>query len=448
MINLLVIATLVCSFSVDYLARKLGLISPYFILLPELFSGIALLVVFARILAGKRLLLDARYILFLVLLFFTIAMGAVAQAVPSGAIISGLRDYLRFLPFFLLPAIYPFTGRQIKAQLTVLGVMLIVQVPVAVYQRFFAFADRMHTGDVVTGTMSTSGSLSILMVAGVAGLTVLYLKRRLSLALLLAATGFLLLPTMLNETKATLVMLPIAMLAPLFLMRGAERPFRRLFPLVAVFAATGVVFIGVYNTLMQEHRDSEASLQEFWFEGGVQNYVYKGSVEGDSRVGRLDSLQLAVRGVTQTPLRAAFGLGVGNVSPAQIPGFEGEYAHYYDLYKISFTQASMLLWNMGFMGLVVFGLFYFATFRDALLLARSSGPSAMLGQVWAPITLIAAMCLAYKSTVTMNEIMYPLMFYAGVLARTAYSLRREQRARRHEAARPGVWRPVSAMARQ
>ena len=448
MVNLLVISTIITCFFVDYLARKLNVISPYFILLPELLAGVALLVVIARVLAGKRLLLDARYILFLVLLLFTIAMGAVAQAVPSGAVVSGLRDYVRFLPFFLLPAIYPFTGRQIKAQLVVLGVILAVQVPLAVYQRFFAFADRMHTGDVVTGTMTDSGTLSIMMVVGVAGLTVLYLKRRLSLMLLLGATAFLLVPTMLNETKATLVMLPVAMLAPLFLMRGAERPFRRLFPLIAVFAVAGAVSINVYNAMLQSHRDPEASLQQFWLEGGVQRYMYKGSVEGDSRVGRVDSLQLALRGITERPLRAAFGLGVGNVSTAMLPGFEGEYAHYYDRYKISFTQLTMLLWNMGFMGLVAFGIFYFATFRDALFLARWSGPPSILGQIWAPITLIAVMCLLYKPILTSNEIIYPFMFYAGVLARTAYGLRREQRVQRRERATPGAWRPVSAMARQ
>lgn len=286
------------------------------------------------------------------------------------------------------------------------------------------------------------------MVSGVAVLTVLYVKRRLSLPVLLIATAFLLLPTTLNETKATVVMLPIAMLVPLFCIRKSERPFRRLLPLATVFAATGIVFVSVYNTLLQEYRDPEGSIQEFWLEGGLYDYVYKGSVEGDHRVGRLDSLQLAVRGISESPLRAAFGLGIGNVSPAQLPGFGGDYAHYYDAYKIAFTQLSMLLWNLGFMGPVLFGFFFMAVFRDALLLARSEGDNAYLGQVWAPVTLIAAMCFLYKPILTMNEIAFPFMFYAGVVARRAWSLRREQRATRREPARAGPLQGAPAMARQ
>jgi hypothetical protein len=449
--NFLVIGTFLVCFLAEYFARKLDVLPGYFVLLPELFAGLTLLVVIGQFLVGRRLQLDSRYLVFLALFLLTIAMGAVAQNVPSGAIISGLRDYIPFLPFLLLGAIYPFTARQIKTQLTVLAVLLVVQIPIAFYQRFFSYADKMHTGDVVTGTIKTSSALSMLMIAGITILVVLYLKRRLSLPLLLIATGFLLVPTTLNETKGTLVLLPIAMLAPLFCIPKAERPLRKLLPLIAVFAVTGAVFVGAYNAMLQ-YKYPGRTMQQFWLEGGVQEYMYKGSVEGEDRVGRFDSVRFAVRGISETPLRAAFGLGIGNVSPAMMPGFEGDYAHYYDLYEISFTQLSMLLWNVGYMGLVAFGLLFFAIFRDALLLARSGGAMATFAQVWAPLTVIAAMCLFYKPILMINEIVYPFMLYAGVVARSAYGLRREQRARQRE--REGArrseydWREVSNLARQ
>lgn len=449
--NFLVIVTFISCYLTEYFARKLNLISPYFVLVPELLSGVVLLLVIGRLMLGARIQLDFRYLLFIGVLALTVAMGAVAQNVPTGAIVSGLRSYVPFVPFLLLGAVYPFTSRQIRAQLAVLALLLVVQVPLAVYQRFFAFADRMHTGDVVTGTVRTSSALSILMVSSIAVLTALYLRRRVTLLQLLLATGFLLVPTMLNETKGTLVMLPIAMLAPLFCVRSGQRPFRRLLPLLTVFAVSGVVFVSVYNSLLQ-YRDPGASLQEFWLEGGLQNYMYKGAVEGDHRVGRLDSLELAVLGITQSPLKAAFGLGAGNVSPSQLPGFEGDYAHYYDLYLVSFTQLSLLLWELGFVGVAAFGLFFLALFRDALLLARHDGPLETFGQAWAPLTLIAAMCLLYKPILTMNEIVFPFMLYAGIVARSAYQLRRERRTQRREraAARKGPgrdWRAEPAMSR-
>jgi len=448
-VNLLVLALLVSCFLASYLARGLKVLPVYFVLLPELLAGVALLIVLSRLVVGKRPQLDGRYLLFIGLLVLTMAMGIVAQRVPAGAVVSGLRDYIPMLSFLLLGAAYPFTSRQIKAQLVVIGVLLLVQVPTAVYQRFFSFAHKMHTGDVVTGTTTNSGTLSVVMVSGVTVLTVLYLRRRIALMPLLVLTGFMLVPTMLNETKATFVMLPIAMLAPIFFMRRSEKPFRRLIPLVAVFAVAGVAFVGVYNAMIQ-HRNPDSSLQEFWFEGGVLNYVYKGSLEGDERVGRVDSVQIALREISQSPLRAVFGLGIGNVSPAQLPGFDGEYSHYYRAYKISFTQITMLLWNLGYMGIVVYGLLFYAIFRDAVLLARGAGKDAMLGQIWAPIVMIAAMCMFYKAVLTDQEFIYPFMFYAGVVGRRAHLLRQERRAlkRSQAPAAERGWGPASVLARQ
>jgi len=448
-VNILVIAMLVSCFLASYFARKLQVLPVYFVLLPEILAGIALLLVLSRLVVGKRLALDARYLVFIGLLVLTMAVGVVAQHVPAGAVVSGLRDYVPTLPFLLLGAAYPFTSRQIKTQLVIVGLLLAIQVPISIHQRFFTFAHKMHTGDVVTGTMSNSGTLSVIMIAGVTVLAVMYLRRRLALAPLLVLTGFLLVPTMLNETKATFVMLPVAMLAPLVFMRKTEKPFRRLLPLVGVFAVSGTAFVVVYNVMIQ-HRNPDASLQKFWLEGGVLDYVYKGSLEGDQRVGRVDSMQIALKEISETPMRAVFGLGIGNVSPAQLPGFEGAYAHYYDPYKTAFTQISMLLWNMGYMGIALYGFLFYAIFRDAVSLARRGGSDAMLGQVWAPIVMLAAMCMFYKAILIDQEFIYPFMFYAGVVARRAHALRQERRAARQgqTSAAGDRWRPVSALARQ
>jgi len=448
-VNILVIAMLVSCFLASYLGRTLQVLPVYVVVLPELLAGVALLVVLSRIVVGKRLAIDVRYLVFIGLLVLTMAVGIVAERVPAGAVVSGLRDYVPMLPFLLLGAAYPFTSRQIKTQLVIVGLLLMIQVPIAFHQRFFEYAHKMHTGDVVVGTTSNSGTLSVLMVAGITTVTVMYLRRRLALMPLLVLTAFMLVPTMLNETKATLVMLPVAMLAPILFMRRTEKPFRRLMPLLAVFVVTGTAFIAVYNAMIQ-HRNPDASLQQFWFEGGVVDYVYKGSLEGDERIGRVDSVQIALREISETPMRAIFGLGIGNVSSAKLPGFEGTYAHYYDAYKVAFTQISMLLWNMGYMGIAVFGLLFYAIFRDAVLLARGAGKDAMLGQVWAPIVLIAVMCMFYNPILIHHVFILPFMFYAGVVARRAHALRQERRAPRgrQAPAADGRWQPASALARQ
>lgn len=423
--NALIILTFASCFLATYFARKLNLISVYFSLTPELLSGIILLVVLGRLILGRRFEADVRYLIFVLLLLLTLAVGIVVNRVPTGAVISGMRDYLPMLPLLLIGAVYPFTARQIRAQLIVLGLLLAIQVPIALYQRFVSYSHAMHTGDVVTGTVTDSGSLSILLVSGVAVLTVLYLRRRMTLAHLLFVSGFLLIPAMINETKATLIMLPVAMLAPILLMPREERALRRMIPLLAVFAVVGTVYVSVYNSLIV-HRNADKTLQTFFLEGGLSTYIYK---DNSTTIGRFDSIEIAMTEIAKTPMTAAFGLGAGNVATSMLPGFEGEYAHYEAPYKVKFTQMSMLLWNVGWVGVAVFVLLFHAMFRDAVLLARSGGADGMLGQAWAPVVIMLAMCMFYNAFATMYELIFPMMFYGGVIARRAYRVRADARRR-------------------
>src|SRR5512145_547693 len=101
----LVIALFLSILVVEYLVDRLRLIHPYFVLLPELLSGIVMIVVLLRLMHGARVSFDWRYGVFIVALLFTVAFGWATQDVPQGAMLAGARSYLKFIPFFLLPAV-------------------------------------------------------------------------------------------------------------------------------------------------------------------------------------------------------------------------------------------------------------------------------------------------------------------------------------------------------
>ena len=67
----LVIALLIQIMVVEYLIESRGLLHPYAILIPELLSGLAMLVVLARFMSGGRIAFDWRYGIFLAVLVFT-----------------------------------------------------------------------------------------------------------------------------------------------------------------------------------------------------------------------------------------------------------------------------------------------------------------------------------------------------------------------------------------
>jgi hypothetical protein len=432
--NFLVISLFIVVFFVDLLTKKLDLISRYFVVLPELLSAIALLILVARSVAGKRWQLDWRYCAFFGLLLLILMVSAVAQSVSSGAVVAGLRQHLRFLPFFLLPAVYEFSARQLRSQLIVLMTLLSIQLPVVVYQRFYQFGHKMHTGDVVTGTTSESGGLSLVLICGFTAAVLLYLKRRITFAGFLVFASLYFAPTMFNETKITIILFPIAVIAPLFFLPRSDRTMSRVAPLFATGIAAGIAFIAVYNYMIQYRVASVGygdTIEEFFTQGGIERYLYRGTVEGDTRIGRFDSIELAVDNIARDPITAVFGFGPGNVSTAFLPGFEGDYSHYVDIFGTGLTQVTQVLWELGFAGILAYALLYFFLLRDARYLARTDGQFALLGQIWGPIVLIMAAAWLYKAFFAMNPVAFPFWFYAGIVASKACALRRTQRQNQH-----------------
>jgi hypothetical protein len=430
LMNLLVSSLFVSVFLTGYLAQRLEVIPAVFSLVPELLTGIAVIVVLGRVISSQSVKLDWRYSTFLIAFFFILTFGFLAQSVPTGAIVAGLRNYVKFIPFFLLPLAYRFTPRQLKTQLIVLLVILLMQSPLAVYQRFVQFAHQMHTGDPVRGMATSSSALSMLMACAVALLVSLYLRGRMRLPLLLFAVAVLVLPTALNETKGTLIMLPIAFLAPALFMPRGSKPMRKLIAIAGIGVLALGAFIAGYNILIQ-NREGGRQIEAFFSEGRYETYLYTGAADGADRfIGRFDSVAFAIRGISGDPLKMTFGLGAGNVSKSSIPGFDGEYASFYDRYGVNVTQVSSFLWEIGLAGLLAFIFLYWIVFRDARFLARSSSSSAIYGQVWATIIIMMTLALMYKSVLAMNEIAYLFWFYSGVVSREAYEQRRLRHAKR------------------
>jgi hypothetical protein len=440
MAHLLVMTLLAAILVLEYLVRDRGLLSSYFLLVPELLSGIAMLIVFARLVAGVRIALDWRYWAFIIALLATILFGYAVQEVPTGAMVAGVRNYLKFIPFFLLPAVYPFTARQLRAQLTFVLVLLIAQTPLAVYQRFVEFANKMNDGDPIKGTTTTSSSLSMFMVVAIAGIVALYLRGRVRLLAVLVAVGWLFLPTTINETKATIILLPFALIVPALMMPRGSKAARKLVPIAMMGAIAGVCFVLVYNTLIQ-YRQYHHTLGELVSGPDlVKYYLYTGAAEHDAQyVGRFDSIEFAVEHTTRDPITFAFGLGAANVAESFLPQFAGKYWSYYMRYGVGQTQITTFLWEIGIVGLLTYLALFWFLWSDAVVLARSDDFAAQFGQMWTVAMIVMGFGLLYKSVFSMNDVGYLFWYFSGVAVSRAAAVRQKQRAAvRREV--PAAWR--------
>jgi hypothetical protein len=434
----LVIALFLQIMVVEYLIKSRGLLSPYAILIPELLSGVAMLVVLVRIMGGTRIALDWRYGIFLAALLSTIVFGYMVQDVPDGAMLAGARSYLKFLPFFLLPAVHRFTPRQLHTQLMLLLVLALAQTPLALYQRFVEFGSAMHTGDPVRGTLTTSSGLSMLMVTAIAGAVVFYLRGRVRLTALVVLCAWLFLPTTINETKATVLLLPVALLAPVMLMRKT-RLLPKLVPILGVGFLAGTAFVIAYNTLIK-NGEYGGPLGEFFTNSDkIGYYLYTGAANTDQPyVGRFDSIEIALEYTSQDPLKLAFGYGAGNVSESFLPEFAGRYSDYFLRLGVGQTQVTTFLWEVGVAGLLAYLFLFYLVTRDSLTLARSSDPAAHLGQLWTVAMIIMSFGLLYKSVFSMNDFGYLFWYFSGVVASRAALLR--QSVPRRVAQAPPSWR--------
>jgi hypothetical protein len=435
----LVIALLIQIMVVEYLIESRGLLHRYAILIPELLSGIAMLVVLVRVMGGARIAFDWRYGIFLAGLLFTIVFGYIVQDVPDGAMLAGARSYLKFLPFFLLPAVHRFTLRQLHVQLMLLFAIALAETPLALYQRFVEFGSALHTGDPVKGTLTSSSALSMFMVATIAGAVVFYLRGRLKLAALVVLAAWLFLPTTINETKATVLLLPVALLVPAIVMRHKARLLPKLVPILGVGLLAVAAFVFSYNILIQ-NREYGGPLGEFFTSDDLRYYLYTGAANTDQPyVGRFDSIEIALEYTSQDPLKLAFGYGAGNVSESFLPQFAGRYSDYFLRLGVGQTQITTFLWEVGVAGLLAYLFLFYLVLRDSLTLARSSDPAAHFGQLWTVAVIIMTFGLVYKSVFSMNDFGYLFWYFSGVVASRAVVVRQNAPSRRIAQA-PASWR--------
>ena len=434
----LVIALFSSILVVEYLVEQRQLIHPFLVLLPEVLSGVVMLVVLLKLMNGTRMALDWGYGLFIAALLFTIAFAYAVQDVPTGAMLAGARSYLKFLPFFLLPVVHRFTRRQLQVQLVFLLVIAFMQTPLAFYQRFVEFSDSMHTGDPVRGTFTTSSGLSLFMLCAIAGLVIAYLRGLLRLAALFGLAAWLFAATTINETKATLLLLPVALLVPV-LLAGRRGALRRLLPLVGIGALALGAFVGSYNYFSQ-FREYGGSIGEYFSAETFRAYVYTGAANTDQpHIGRLDSIELALEHTSADPLKLAFGYGAGNVSESFLPAFAGRYWDYYERYGVGQTQVTQFLWEIGVVGLLAYLFLYYLAARDALALARSSDSAAAIGQLWFVAMIVMTFGLFYKSLLSMNDFGYLFWYFTGVVASRAALVRQSALSRAPHRAPPS-WR--------
>lgn len=441
--QLLAVATILIVLLSEYLQKKLGL-PRQVIWLPEIASMIAVAIVVSRLAATRFRDVDARYLIVFGLLLVHVILGILLNHLEPGVIFSGVRIYLKALPFFFLPIVLAFKERDLKLQLLLIGAVCLIQFPIAWDQRMAVAFRGGVTGDEAVGTLANPATLAVFLCCVASVTLACYLRKKISLWMLVAFFAVALPATMVNETKGTLLLLPLALLVPSFFIgrAGFANRMKQSALTIVLIAAFLSAFIPVYDYFAQQ-RWGYGILDFLTMEGRVENYLLKDADLGSQKIGKLDTLRLPFIAAARDPTQIAFGLGIGNVSPSFLgEGFTGAY---FDLYgHLIGPAASFLLWEVGLIGILYVLVLMYFIFRDALVAREDPGLAGALALGWTGVIGIMFLAMFYNNTIDSNAVSYLFWYFSGVVAATSVRVRRaaaESNASRHEP--PVIVQPIS-----
>ena len=354
------------------------------------------------------------YWIIIVLIALHLLFGVIANSVQPGSVIIGGRLYLRTIPFFFL-ALAVFAGsRNLKTQFALIVLLSLVQLPIAAYQRHKSVSAGWASGDAVYGTLMSSGVLSLFLICVAAVLVTAYLRNKVSLRLVCILLLVVLLPTMINETKVTLFLIPLAILVPAFT-GSRENRARQATAAVALSAVSLAIFVPTYDYFIKP-KWGYGILDFLTMEGRVEDYLSKGSEVGSrDEIGRVDSLTLPLKTLANDPVSSVLGLGMGSVTHSGLgPQYSGR--HFTRYGHLVSPTVSRLLWEVGWLGVLLIFWLMFLIYQDAWKLRTREDEIGILAQSWLAVTPIIVLGLFYLPLMQAPALGALYWYYSGLIA--------------------------------
>ena len=418
-------------FFLDYLAIKLDVIDNSIALLPDILSMIAVLVVLT--LAGsKDSAIPQKYVVLFLCLIAVMIVGVATNATTAGSLIVGIRNYLKFLPFFFLPAVFMFTEKQIDSQLKLLLAFVLLQGPLALYQKFIQFGVR-SSGDYISGTLTSGGQIPILLAGAIAILTAFYLRQRMTTARYAAFLALMAVPVMLSESKASIGYIPLAFIVPIFTNYRSARNRKngkQTLGVLVLLAVVGLAFVSTYDYFAQFGRESRRDgLVAFFTSGSAAGYLNRGAVDARriNKTGYVDLIILPLVELSDEPFKLLFGLGIGSVSGSALESLADDMPDTSDYSARVGSSVSQFLWEVGVLGLLLYFIFFYMLYRDAKRLSRGDTVFNRLALGWSGVIAVATLALFFRDMFRDGALAYTFWFYSGVVAAAALRMEKADR---------------------
>lgn len=404
--------------------------------------AISLLSMMLMLLAIIRLIVGVKNIptffwLALAFMLFTIS-ASVVQGVSLNELASGFKRYFQMFGLMFALILLDFKAEDRQRWLTLMLVMALLQLPFCLYQYFILVpiyrGVYLSSGsyDVVAGTMGGSlesisnngADMAAFLIMTLAFLLARYRAKLVSFRMTIVLSVILLAPLALSENKIVVFLLPLTWFV---IMRKefAKKPvwfFLQFFGVLLIVFTLGAVYIGM-NVGHGGINTPEKVLDD------VISYNVGSKGHGEStRLNRTTVFSFWWENQGwQDPISALIGNGLGSsMSNLQSP-VQGRLGIKYFGWGIDLTSASVLLWETGFLGLLLFLSILVSAWISAGRLWSSVAEPSVRADALAIQTciIIFAIFLPYESSLTdvltFQLIMAFVLGYLSCLMRTHLS---------------------------
>ncbi|MDO4681859.1 MAG: hypothetical protein Q4B17_03610 [Lautropia sp.] len=285
---------------------------------------------------------------------------------PLSEIAAGAKRHFHFWGVMFLLAVVPFSERHVRGWMLFLVGVALAQLPFTLYQRVVLVPTVLSYDrpgfvpfDIIVGTFEgslTGGGASAIMamfqVLVLFGVFIAWREKLLNGFWTLLLSVAIVLPLGLGETKVVLALVPVALFAAYFEL-VARRPLAFLGMVVATIVIGGI--LGYFYFLVQVSGDiAEMSLADNIRDTIEYNFGNRGYYA--TGVNRFTAIPYWFESQSwNNPLKVLFGTGVG--SAYGIDGLVPDPGHMFIAHPgmhIDLLTASAILWEFGFVGLLLY----------------------------------------------------------------------------------------------
>jgi hypothetical protein len=404
----------------DYLSSlDIGFIPGVVKFLPDLLAAVTVVYVAAAGTRQRFRYVNMKYWLIFGAIGVVMVCGPIVNHESPGPMVAGMRYYLRALPFFFLPAIVNFSDRDIQRYMNVIFGFALLQSPVAVSQRVASEAKGWFTGDYVYGTLMISGILSLFLIAVLCVMAALMLRGRFRKIWFAVCFIVLVIPMSINETKVTVFLLPLGLLATFVLASPPEHRVRGTLSALGLLIIASAIFVPLYDYLNTLHNPEPFTIEDFLTgQGKMGRYVENDAGVGTGKeAGRADALIVPFKELSRDPIKFTFGLGLGNASKSSLGSqFSGRYQTLYWNYVME-ESASAFLFELGFLGTSLILLLHWLLLRDAFFVAKHDhGLIGILAPGYVGAWIIITIGLFYLTIHVFVSLSFMFWFFSGLIA--------------------------------